>query len=217
MSGNSKRNFNVLGHLGLYLKRSRKFRISVKSTFKDIAFILVGIFSAAFGLESFLLPNSFIDGGATGISLLVAKVTSLPLPMLIVLVNIPFLMLGYKLIGKQFTIKAAAAIFGLALVLSTLHFPEITQDKLLVSVFGGFFLGAGIGLSIRGGGVLDGTEVLAIFLSRKLGATIGDVIILINVLIFLAAAYLLSMETALYSMLDLFGSIQNLGFCRRGN
>ena len=216
MSGNSKRNFYVLGHLGAYLKRSRKFRVSVKSTFKDIAFILVGIFSAAFGLESFLLPNSFIDGGATGISLLVAKVTSLPLPMLIVLVNIPFLILGYKLIGKQFTIKAAGAIFGLAIVLSILHFPEITQDKLLVSVFGGFFLGAGIGLSIRGGGVLDGTEVLAIFLSRKLGATIGDVIILINILIFLAAAYLLSMETALYSMLTYLAASKTLDFVVEG-
>ena len=202
----------VLSHAGAYLKRSRKLRVSFKGFLKDMFFIVLGIFSAAFGLESFLLPNKFIDGGATGISLLSSEVLELPLPILIVVVNIPFLFLGYKVIGKAFTIKAAIAILGLALVLSTVHFPEITEDKLLVAVFGGFFLGAGIGLSIRGGGVLDGTEVLAIFLSRKLGTTIGDIIILINVVIFLAAAYLLSIETALYSMLTYLAASKTLDF-----
>ncbi|MGB5821850.1 MAG: YitT family protein, partial [Saonia sp.] len=130
----------------------------IKLMLKDGFFIISGIFSAAFGLESFLLPNRFIDGGATGISLLVTEISFLPLPLLIILVNLPFLILGYKVIGKQFAIKATIAIFGLAITLVLIQFPEITQDKLLVAVFGGFFLGAGIGLSIRGGGVLDGTE-----------------------------------------------------------
>nr|WP_298924211.1 YitT family protein [uncultured Allomuricauda sp.] len=183
---------------------------------KDLFFILTGIFSAAFGLESFLLPNRFIDGGATGISLLVTEVTELPLWILIVLVNIPFLFLGYRVLGKQFTIKAILAILGLALVLAFIQFPEVTQDKLLVAVFGGFFLGAGIGLSIRGGSVLDGTEVLAIFLSRKLGTKIGDIIILINILIFLAAAYLLSIEAALYSMLTYLAASRTLDFVLDG-
>nr|WP_246865737.1 YitT family protein [Croceivirga thetidis] len=174
--------------------------------------MVIGIFSAAFGLESFLLPNLFIDGGATGISLLITEVTTIPLSVLIIIVNIPFLILGYRVIGKQFTIKAVLAILGLALVLATVHFPEVTQDKLLVAVFGGFFLGAGIGLSIRGGGVLDGTEVLAIFLSKKIGAKIGDVIILINIVIFLAAAYLLSIEAALYSMLTYLAASKTLDF-----
>ncbi|WP_396591474.1 YitT family protein [Allomuricauda sp. R78024] len=183
---------------------------------KDLFFILTGIFSAAFGLESFLLPNRFIDGGATGISLLVTEVTSIPLWILIVLVNIPFLFLGYRVLGKQFTIKAILAILGLALALVFIQFPEVTQDKLLVAVFGGFFLGAGIGLSIRGGSVLDGTEVLAIFLSRKLGTKIGDIIILINILIFLAAAYLLSIEAALYSMLTYLAASRTLDFVLDG-
>lgn len=183
-----------------------------KLILKDSFFIISGIFSAAFGLESFLFPNRFIDGGATGISLLVAEVTQWPLYLLIIVVNIPFLILGYRVIGRTFTIKASLAILGLALVLFSINFPEITQDKLLVAVFGGFFLGAGIGLSIRGGGVLDGTEVLAIFLSRKLGSTIGDVIILINIIIFLAAAYLLSIETALYSMLTYLAASKTLDF-----
>ncbi|WP_350286398.1 YitT family protein [uncultured Croceitalea sp.] len=179
---------------------------------KDALFIVCGIFGAAFGLESFLLPNRFIDGGATGISLLVTEVTAIPLSLLIVVVNIPFLIMGYRVIGQQFAIKALLAILGLALVLAAIDFPEVTQDKLLVAVFGGFFLGAGIGLSIRGGGVLDGTEVLAIFLSRKLGIKIGDVIIVINIFIFLAAAYLLSIEAALYSMLTYLAASKTLDF-----
>ncbi|MFT4832014.1 MAG: uncharacterized membrane-anchored protein YitT (DUF2179 family) [Psychroserpens sp.] len=212
MGGRINKGYRVLSHAGAYLKRFRKLRISFNSFFKDTFFIVLGIFSAAFGLESFLLPNRFIDGGATGISLLATEISFLPLYLLIILVNIPFLILGYQVIGKTFAIKASLAILGLALVLATMHFPEITQDKLLVAVFGGFFLGAGIGLSIRGGGVLDGTEVLAIFLSRKLGTTIGDIIILINIIIFLAAAYLLSMETALYSMLTYLSASKTLDF-----
>lgn len=212
MPNKKTKGLRLLGHARTYLKRSRKLRVSFNGFLKDMFFIVFGIFSAAFGLESFLLPNRFIDGGATGISLLATEVFSLPLPILILVVNIPFLILGYKVIGKTFAIKATLAILGLALVLATVHFPEITQDKLLVSVFGGFFLGAGIGLSIRGGGVLDGTEVLAIFLSRKLGTTIGDIIILINILIFLAAAYFLSIETALYSMLTYLSASKTLDF-----
>lgn len=187
-----------------------------KQWLKDVFFILLGIFSAAFGLESFLLPNKFIDGGATGISLLIAEVADVPLYILIMLVNIPFVVLGYKVIGRVFAVKTAFAILGLALVLFTVEFPEITEDKLLVAVFGGFFLGAGIGLSVRGGSVLDGTEVLAIYLSRKLGTTIGDIIILINVLVFLAAAYLLSIETALYSMLTYLAASKTLDFVIEG-
>ena len=216
MGGKRKTHHHQWGHLRSYLRRSRKFRITIKSFFKDIFFLVSGIFAAAFGLESFLLPNRFIDGGATGISLLFAEVSDLPLWSLIILVNIPFLILGFRVIGRVFVIKAAVAILGLALVLATIHFPEVTQDKLLVAVFGGFFLGAGIGLSIRGGGVLDGTEVLAIFLSRKLGVTIGDVIVLINILIFLGAAYLLSIETALYSMLTYLAASKTLDFVVEG-
>tara|TARA_R110002051_G_scaffold143507_3_gene216429 strand:+ start:10855 stop:11733 length:879 start_codon:yes stop_codon:yes gene_type:complete len=183
---------------------------------KDTFFIVIGIFTAAFGLESFLLPNSFIDGGATGISLLIAETADIPLYLLIIAVNIPFIFLGYKVIGKIFAIKTGFAILGLALVLAVVNFPEVTQDKLLVAVFGGFFLGAGIGLSVRGGSVLDGTEVLAIFLSRKLGTTIGDIIILINVLVFSAAAYMLSIETALYSMLTYLSASKTLDFVVEG-
>ena len=139
---------------------------------------------------------AIIDGGATGISLLISFLTKIPLYLLIITVNIPFIILGYKTMGKAFAIKTMVAISALALVLASVNFPNVTNDNLLVAIFGGFFLGAGIGHTVRGGAVIDGTEIIAIYLSRKLGTTIGDIIILINVLIFSAAAYYLSIEIA---------------------
>lgn len=183
---------------------------------KDFILITAGIFSAAFGFKGFLLTNQFIDGGATGISLLLSALTSLPLYVFIIVVNIPFILLANSILGKSFAIKTAAAISGLALCLATVSFPNVTDDNLLVAVFGGFFLGAGIGLSVRGGAVIDGTEVLAIYLSRKLGTTIGDIIIVINVLIFSAAAYLLSVEIALYSMITYISASKTLDFIIEG-
>lgn len=193
-----------------------KLKIAGLNLLKDAMLITIGIFSAAFGLESFLLPSNFIDGGATGIALLASEVTAFSLSILLLLINIPFIILGYNVVGKNFAIKATLAICGLALVVATIHFPEITHDKLLVAVFGGFFLGAGIGFTVRGGAVLDGTEVLAIFLSRKLGTTIGDIIIMINILIFSSAAYFLSIETALYSMITYLAASKTLDFVIEG-
>lgn len=168
---------------------------------RDAFYIIPGVVLAAFGLESFLLPNSFIDGGVTGIALLIAETTGLPLSILLFTISIPFLMLGRYVVGRRFAWKTTMAIALLAVLLEVAYFPELTDDKVLVAIFGGFFLGTGIGLSIRGGSVLDGTEILAIYLSRKWGLKISDLIVLINVFIFLAAAYLLSIESALYSML----------------
>ncbi len=183
---------------------------------KDALLIIAGIFSAAFGFKGFLLTNHFIDGGATGISLLLSALTPAPLFVLLIGVNIPFIFLGYKIIGKAFAIKTILAISGLALVVATVTFPNVTNDNLLVAVFGGFFLGAGIGLAVRGGAVIDGTEVLAIYLSRKLGTTIGDIIIVINVIIFSTAAYFLTIEIALYSMITYLAASKTLDFILEG-
>ncbi|MDR6301310.1 YitT family protein [Mesonia maritima] len=199
-----------------FAKAFRKLKISLLQLAKEIVFITCGIFAAAFGLESFLLPNNFIDGGATGIALLSSGLTDLPLHWLILIVNIPFVILGFNIVGKQFAVKTALAICVLALVIANVHFPEVTDDKLLVAVFGGFFLGAGIGFSVRGGAVIDGTEVLAIYLSRKFGVTIGDIIIAINVIIFSTAAWLLSIEAALYSMITYFAASKTLDFVVEG-
>jgi len=197
-------------------KGYRELRLIVFRTIKDAIFIMAGIAAAAFGLGSFLLPIHFIDGGATGISLLVSETTGFPLYYLLLLVNIPFVLVGYKIIGKAFAVKTALAITGLAITIAFVHFSRVTDDKLLVAVFGGFFLGAGIGLSVRGGAVLDGTEVLAIFLSRKLGTKIGDIIIAINILIFSAAAMLLTVEAALYSMITYLVASRTLDFIIEG-
>ena len=124
-------------------------------------FILAGILSAGMGIHGFLLSSRFIDGGVTGISMLLAKVLGLPLPALILAINLPFILLGYRQIGRAFAIRSATAILGLSLCLATIHYPDVTPDKLLTSVFGGFFIGAGMGLAIRGGAVLDGTDIAA--------------------------------------------------------
>lgn len=192
------------------------FKLNVIRWIKDITLITAGVFSAAFGFKGFLLTNHFIDGGATGISLLLSALTGWPLYLLIIAVNIPFVVLGWKIIDRLFAVKMILAISMLALVLAVVPFPDVTSDNLLVAIFGGFFLGAGIGLSIRGGAVLDGTEVLAIYLSKKLGTTIGDIIILINVLIFSAAAYFLSVEIALYSMITYLSASKTLDFIIEG-
>jgi len=197
-------------------KGYRQLRVMAKRTLKDVILISAGIFSAAFGFKGFLLSNHFIDGGATGMALLLSVITKIPLYYLILLINIPFVLLAYSTIGKQFAVKTAIAISGLALCLATVTFPNITNDNLLVAVFGGFFLGAGIGLAVRGGAVIDGTEVLAIYLSKKLGTTIGDIIILINVLIFSTAAYFLSIEVAMYSMITYLSASKTLDFLVEG-
>lgn len=197
-------------------KGFRETKIVVVRQFRDAILITIGIFSASFGFKGFLLTNHFIDGGATGISLLISAVTGAPLSILILCVNVPFIVLANQVFGKGFAIKTALAISGLALCLATVDFPNVTNDNLLVALFGGFFLGAGIGLSVRGGAVLDGTEVLAIYLSRKFGTTIGDIIVLINILIFSAAVYFLSVEIALYSMITYLSASKTLDFIIEG-
>lgn len=187
-----------------------------KRYIKDVFLISLGIISASFGFKGFLLTNRFIDGGATGISLLISALTDIPLYILVVLINLPFIVLAYYVVGKQFAIKTILAITGLSICLAFVEFPNITNDNLLVAVFGGFFLGAGIGLAVRGGAVIDGTEVLAIYLSRKLRVTIGDIIIVINIFIFSTAAYLLGIEIAMYSMITYLSASKTLDFIVEG-
>jgi uncharacterized membrane-anchored protein YitT (DUF2179 family) len=199
-----------------FAKKFRRFRTGFFYSLKNSVFIIIGIISAAFGLKGFLLPNQFIDGGATGISLLLNAISGIPIWIWLMLVNLPFIILGSNTISKRFAFKASLAIAGLAAALVFMDFPEVTEDKLLVAVFGGFFLGAGIGLSVRGGAVLDGTEVLALYLSRKTGLTVGDVVFGFNVLIFGAGAYFLSLEQALYSMLTYMAASKTLDFLIEG-
>lgn len=184
---------------------------------KNILLIIAGILSAAMGLKGFLLSSRFIDGGVTGVSMLIAEIFGLPLSVLIFLINIPFIAIGYRQIGPRFAVKTGLAIFGLALCLFFLKFPDVTPDKLLTAVFGGFFIGAGIGLAIRGGAVLDGTEIAALLVSRNSYLLrVGDVILILNIFIFLAAAFFLSVESALYSILTYIAASKTIDFLIHG-
>lgn len=193
-----------------------KVKIDLYNLLKDSFLIIAGIISASLGLKGFLLPNSFIDGGVTGISLITSELTHISFPILLVGINLPFLLLAFTAIGRQFAIKSIIAVVILAVVVHFMPSLTVTDDKLLIAVFGGFFLGAGIGLAIRGGSVIDGTEVLAVFISRKLPLTIGDVILIFNVVIFSFAAYVFSIETAMYAMLTYMAAAKTVDFVVTG-
>src|SRR6266850_189202 len=179
--------------------------------------VILGILSAGLGLKGFLLSSHFIDGGVTGVSMLLADVLGWPLSILILLINLPFIALGYRQIGRTFAIKSTLAIAGLSLCLAFVKYPDVTPDKLLTAVFGGFFIGAGIGLAIRGGAVLDGTEIAALLISKSSHLLkVGDVILILNIFIFSAAAFFLGIEPALYSMLTYFAASKMVDFLIHG-
>jgi len=184
---------------------------------KNTALIILGILSAGMGLKGFLMSSRFIDGGVTGISMLLSDVLRFPLAILILVINLPFIALGFRQVGTKFAIKSALAIAGLSVCLAVVKYPDVTPDKLLTAVFGGFFIGAGIGLAIRGGAVLDGTEIAALLVSKNSHLLrVGDVILILNVFIFLAAAFFLGIESALYSILTYFAASKTIDFLIHG-
>ncbi len=184
---------------------------------KNLLLIILGILSAGLGLKGFLLSSRFIDGGVTGISMLLADVLGFPLAILILIINLPFLAVGYRQVGGRFALKSALAIAGLSVCLAFLKYPDVTTDKLLTAVFGGFFIGAGIGLAIRGGAVLDGTEIAALLVSKSSHyLKVGDVILVLNIFIFSAAAFFLGIESAMYSVLTYFAASKTIDFLIHG-
>lgn len=190
---------------------------SILREVKSVVLIILAIFSVSMGLKGFLLSSHFIDGGVTGISMLISQISGFPLSVLILVFNLPFIALGYKQIGKKFAAKSALAIIGLSLCLAFVKFPDVTPDLLLTAVFGGFFIGAGIGLAIRGGAVLDGTEVAALLVSKNSHLLkVGDVILVLNVFIFLTAAFFLTIEIALYSILTYIAAAKTADFILYG-
>jgi len=175
--------------------------------------IVAGILAAGMGLKGFLLSSNFIDGGVTGISMLLSKVTPVQLSIWLPLVNAPFVALGYRQLGGAFAVRSTIAIAGLSLTLATIPFPDVTPDLLLTAVFGGFFIGAGIGLAVRGGAVLDGTEIAALLISKRSHLLkVGDVILIGNVALFLVAMSVLGVEPALYSILTYLTAAKTLDF-----
>src|SRR4051812_9836327 len=172
-----------------------KKKPALLSELKDYLLISMGILSAGMGIKGFLLSSHFIDGGVTGISMLLNNIFGLSLPFLILVINLPFVFLGYKQMGARFALKSAIAIAGLALCLAVVPYPDVTSDLLLTALFGGFFIGVGIGLAMRGSAVLDGTDIAALLISKTSPILkVSDVILVLNVLIFTSAAFFLGIE-----------------------
>jgi uncharacterized membrane-anchored protein YitT (DUF2179 family) len=182
----------------------------------DIIYTVIGILFSGFALKSFLIPNNFFDGGVTGISLLIHELYHLNIAYIITIANIPFIIMGGFQINRAYAIKTSLAIIGLSLCLLYLPYPQVTSDKLLVSIFGGVFMGIGVGLAIRGGCALDGIEVLALYTGKRISFTISEIILGINIIIFLIAAIHLGLPTALYSILTYYTASRTINFVIEG-
>ena len=156
----------------------------MKQLFSETFQIAIGILLASIGLKMFLLPNGFLDGGATGIAILLSELFDLDISFFLILVSIPFLILAWFTLTRRIFTKSVLSIIALAIMIHYENFDAITDDKLLIAIFGGLFLGAGIGLTIKNGAVLDGSEILGVFIHERLGISIGKVILLFNVILF---------------------------------
>lgn len=185
------------------VKMSNSNTINWKSIFSlsSLTYTVFGVFSALLALQGFMIPNHFLDGGVTGISILLEEVFELPFSVSLIIFNLPFLYLGYKKIGKTFSANAFLAIILLAILMNFITFPQVTSDKVLIAVFGGFFIGLGIGLVIRGGGVIDGLEIIAHYTNEKVAFSTSEIIMCFNSLLFIGAAFEFGIETAMYSIL----------------
>lgn len=182
-------------------KKSRK----IFKTASKIALMFVGATLASIALELFLIPNNVIDGGITGISIISSYLTKLPLGLFIFVLNIPFLLVGYKHIGKTFTLSTLFSVTSLSIMVSLLKpIDGVTNDTLLASVFGGILLGIGVGLMIRSGGSSDGTEIIAIILDKRTGFSIGEIVMFFNIFILSSAGLVFSWDRAMYSLITYF-------------
>ncbi len=183
---------------------------------RDTLYTAIGILFCGFALKSFMIPNKFFDGGVTGISLLIHELYHINIALVIVLVNVPFIIMGAYQVNRNFAFKTIAAIIALGLCLQFIPYPQITSDKLLVSIFGGVFMGIGVGLAMRGGCALDGIEVLALYTGKRISFTISEIILGINIVIFLIAAIEVTLPTALYSILTYYTASKTISFVIEG-
>jgi uncharacterized membrane-anchored protein YitT (DUF2179 family) len=182
----------------------------------DILMTLLGVVTAAFALKGFLVPNNFFDGGITGISLLIHEIYHFNLAVVILIANFPLIIMSIYAINMRFAIKTLFCIIMLGVCLHYLPYPVITSDKLLVSIFGGFFLGLGIGFTMRAGCAVDGIEVLALYTWRKTSFTISEIIMALNIIIFSIAALKFGIPTALYSILTYFAASKTVDYVVEG-
>ncbi|WP_428909885.1 YitT family protein [Niallia sp. Krafla_26] len=197
--------------------KTKHIGLPIGSIVKRALFITIGAIITGYGLEAILIPNQMIDGGVTGLSMILSHITPINLSVFLVLLNLPFFFLGYKQIGKTFAISMLYGIIALSVATSLMHSVEpVVDDHLLAVVFGGLTLGIGVGLTMRNGGVLDGTETLAILIEKKLPFSVGEVIMFINVIIFACAAFVYGLENALFSMLTYYIAFRTIDIVVKG-
>jgi uncharacterized membrane-anchored protein YitT (DUF2179 family) len=198
-------------------KKINHKRLKARSIVTRAVFITIGAIIMAYGLEAILIPNDMIDGGVTGLSMILSSVTPINLSIFLVLLNLPFFFLGYKQIGKTFAFSMLYGIIALSIATSFMHHVEpIVTDSLLAVVFGGLTLGLGVGLTLRNGGVLDGTETLALLIEKKVPFSVGEIIMFVNVIIFSIAAFVFGLENALFSMLTYFIAFKTIDVVVKG-
>lgn len=180
--------------------------INWKSIFSlhSIFYTLIGVFCAVIALKGFMMPNKFLDGGVTGLSILAHEIFHINISVFLVIFNIPFLIIGYRKIGKTFAVQASFAVIILAILMNLINLPAVTDDKILIAIFGGFLIGLGVGLVIKGGAIIDGLEIIADYTKKKSGFSSSEVILGVNTIIFLLAAFSLGIEPAMYSILTYF-------------
>lgn len=184
--------------------------INLKSIFtiKSMLWKLFGVIFAVIAIKGFMIPNHFLDGGLLGISILIHEFYHINVGIPLVLLNIPFVILGYKIIGKNFAIHSFLSLILLCIFLTFLPVPTVTNDHFLTATFGGVFVGLGIGFVIRSGGVIDGLEILADYTYEQFGFTTSEIIVAINTILFLFIAFFLGIEKAMYSILTFFTAIK---------
>ncbi len=181
-------------------------------SFHNLAYTIAGVAFAVFALQGFMIPNRFLDGGVTGISILAHELSHINILFFLVLFNLPFLYVGYKKIGKTFAVQSLLAVVLLTVGVAIVHIPPVTTDKLLIALFGGFFIGLGMALVIRGGGVIDGFEIVAVYTTKRIALSISEIIMIFNSIIFLIAAYKFGIETAMYSTITYFTAMKTVDY-----
>ncbi len=183
------------------IQKKRKISLYVRK----YLYLFIGAIIAAVGLEVFLIPNHIIDGGVVGISIMLSAVTGIPFGVLLIVINLPFLFLGYKYIGKPFAIATTFSIICLSFW-SNIFLPvlPVTNDFFLAAVFGGIITGTGVGLVIRNGGSFDGTEIVAIITDRKTVFSVGEIVMFINLFILSSASLIFGWDKAMYSLVAYF-------------
>ena len=193
----------------------------MKNFLKDHVFplfmVCLGAACAAFSLECFLIPNTILDGGVTGVSMMISYLSGMSLSVLVVIINIPFFIVGYKALGKRFLLRAVAAMAVFSVLLAAFEdVPQVTESELLAVVFGGVLLGIGVGLVLRHGGCLDGTEIAAMLLSKRVSVSTGQIIFMINIIIYATAGFLFGWERAMLSLLTYFITFKVIDIVEEG-